>query len=175
MPRGSTARCWAAALAGALLTLGWGARAGAEVPPDFVASLRAGLAVRGWLDAARERGFVQVGTFTSKIYRAWKVDVADLDGDGTREVLLGIWSTTRRHEEPEPHRTVWVLRWDAARHQLSEAWRGSALARPLRDFGVEGERLVARERWQSRCYRTTYAWNGFGFVGQSVAREGCSP
>ena len=137
---------------------------GAAAPPDFKGQLRHDLALSAWFDDARERGFVRVGSFTSKIYRAWKVALADLDGDGTREVLLGIWSNQRRHPEPGPHRTVWVLRWHDDPGELREAWRGSALARPLRDFIVQSEQLVAHEQSAGHCCETVYQWTGFGFA-----------
>jgi hypothetical protein len=104
-----------------------------------------------------------VGDFTSKIFRIWKVALADLDRDGTREVVLGVWSNQRRHNEPEPHRAVRVLGWDAERKVLRELWRGSALARPLRDFAVRDDRLVADEKAGNNCFETTYEWTGFGF------------
>ncbi|MBN1652857.1 MAG: hypothetical protein JXA30_03695 [Deltaproteobacteria bacterium] len=94
----------------------------------------------------------------------WKVDLADLDRDGTREVLLGVWLNKRRHDEPEPHRAVWVLGWDEELKALRELWRGSALARPLRDFVVREEKLVAKEKVGNRCFETIYEWTGFGFT-----------
>jgi hypothetical protein len=122
------------------------------------------LPVGAWLSADRQRGFLRVREFISKIYPVWKVELADLDGDGTREVLLGIWSNRHRHDEPEPHRTVWVLRWQEDEGRLAETWRGSALARPMVDFSVQHEQLVAHERLGNVCWETTYEWTGFGFA-----------
>ena len=133
-------------------------------PPDFTGELRPQLPISAWFDDNRQRGLLRVGNFTSPIYPAHAVALADLDHDGTREVLLGIWSTEPRHREPEPHRTVWVLRWDDKHERLDELWRGSALARPLVSFTVRNERLVATERAGRRCLRTTYDWTGFGFA-----------
>jgi len=154
----------------ALATPGLGADA---PPPDFEGSLRAGLPVRAWFDAGRQRGFVQVAGFTSRLYRAWSIAVGDLDGDGTREILLGIWSTTRRHDEPEPHSTVWVLAWDDARGELRERWRGSALSRPLLDFTVRDDRLLATERLGGGCVLTNYDWTGFGFAARARRPAAC--
>lgn len=148
--------------------------------PDWRGELRVGQTVRpieAWFDGGRTRGFLRVSGWTSPIFRAWKVAVADLDGDGTDEVVLGIWSDQPRHAEPDPHRTVWVLRWDDRAERLVEAWRGSALARPLRDFTVaehpRGDRLVAAERGRDGCFATTYRWTGFGFAAERRAPSPC--
>lgn len=140
---------------------------------DWRGDLRDGLTAEAWFDDDRTRGFLRIGGYTSKLYRAWKVEVADLDGDGKRELVLGIWSNQRRHAEPDPHRAVWVLRWDDDKQQLIEAWRGSALARPLEDFSIVDDQLVASERVRDRCFRTTYKWNGFGFHGVESLPRPC--
>lgn len=141
--------------------------------PDFVGSLRANVQLHAWFNATRTRALLRVGEYTSKLYRAWKVALADLDGDGTSEVVLGVWSSTRRHDEPDPHRAVWVLAWDPVKQELREVWRGSALARPLLDFEMDASRLIALERLDGVCFRTRYQWTGFGFAARSVAREEC--
>jgi hypothetical protein len=113
----------------------------------------------------------------SKVYRAWSAHTADLDGDGEAEVVLGVWSTTPRHAEPEPHRTVWVL--DARDGGLYERWRGSALARPLRDVRVlpaaPADRLIALEQTGDTCTLTVYRWHGFGVVGDARRPTPCAP
>ena len=139
--------------------------------------------VAAWFDADRRRGVLLVTPgapgswgpggpvgWTSPLYPAWKVRAGDLDGDGRAEVVLGVWSRRKRHDEPEPHRSVWVLAWEGDR--LRELWRGSALARPLADFEIEPPDrpggpalLVADERTVARCYQTRYRWTGFGFSG----------
>lgn len=147
--------------------------AAADLDGDGVAE---GLA--GWFDAGRRRGVLLVtrgdARWTSPLYPMWKAQTADLDGDGRDEVVLGVWSWRRRHAEPLPHRSVWVLGWDG--RALVERWRGSALARPLVDVDVEAPGagsgralLVAQERSAAGCHRTRYRWTGFGFAG--VDRE----
>lgn len=168
--RGTWRFAVAAAFALAWLTPRPGA---ADPPPDFAGELRPGLPIQAWFSADRRRGFFRVRATTSKVYPAYAVALADLDADGTREVLVGIWSSTRRHVEPEPHRTVWVLAWSASRRELVEVWRGSALARPLLAFTTRDDHLVTTERDGERCLETTYDWTGFGFVARTSTPTAC--
>lgn len=134
-----------------------------------------------YLDTAGRRGFLTVGhgqaRWTSRIYPMWKAMAADLDGDGHDEILLGIWSRKRRHAEPSPHRTIWVLAW--ADRGLRPLWRGSALARPLVDAAavdLDGDgtaELLALERQGQACWLTAYAWTGFGFAGRARRPAAC--
>ncbi len=152
------------------------ARLDADAAPVRVELHRTGGAVRG-----DDRGFLRViragGEWISPTYRAWGLHAGDLDGDGEDEVVLGIWSTTPRHAEPEPHRTVWVL--DARGAALYERWRGSALGRPLRDLRVDASTpiatLFALETTPGGCALSAYRWNGFGFGGRARAPVPCAP
>lgn len=174
----------------ALLALGPAAPAGAGEageggPADtFPATLRPGEGhdVAVYLAADRTAGFLTITRagrrWTSAIYPMWWAAPADLDGDGVDEIVLGIWSRTRRHDEPEPHRAIWVLAWDG--RELVPLWRGSALARPLADALVAdldrdgGAELLALERAGAGCVLAAYAWNGFGFSGQSRLSIPCA-
>jgi hypothetical protein len=122
---------------------------------------------------ARTLAFFVVGdggeAWISGHYAAWSATAADVDGDSLDEVVVGMWSMRVRHDEPNPHRTVWVLGVEGGR--LVERWRGSALARPLVDFrmadvgGPLGDELVSLERRAESCVLVSYTWNGFGFSG----------
>ncbi|MDX9723270.1 MAG: hypothetical protein RBU37_21135 [Myxococcota bacterium] len=105
--------------------------------------------------------------WSTGMYTSYDLSCADIDADGCSDVVLGVWSTKRRHNEPEPHRTVWVLSW---RHPgLTERWRGSALSRPLHAFALANvddepaDELLSLERSASACTLNAYSWNGFGF------------
>lgn len=142
-----------------------------------------GAAEAVWLYAnpGRTRGFLYVAgrgeQWVSGLYPLWKAAAGDLDGDGRSELVIGAWSRTRRHVEPEPHRTAWVLGWDG--RALRELWRGSALGRPVRDLDVldlDGDgraELLARESGAGRCHLTAYRWTGFGFTGLASRALGC--
>jgi hypothetical protein len=117
--------------------------------------------------------------WTSRIYPMWWAQAADLDGDGVDELVLGVWSRTRRHDEPSPHRAIWVVAWDG--QTLAPRWRGSALARPLADaFTADVDRdgraeLVALERAGSAaCVLAGYEWNGFGFAAAATRPISCA-
>ncbi|MBU1429671.1 VCBS repeat-containing protein [Myxococcota bacterium] len=132
-----------------------------------------------WLSPARgdERGLIHAQLHGargehSQVYRAFKARLADLDGDGRDEILIGVWLSAPRHDEPQPHRAIWVLSWRGG--GLTARWRGSGLARPLLDFEISPQgQLIALEAgggWRL----TTYAWTGFGFIGRGRARR-CPP
>lgn len=136
-----------------------------------------------YLDREKGRGFFTIGQgevrFTSPVLALFKVMTADVDGDGDDEIVLGILSRTKRHDEPSPHRTLWVMSWDGSR--LSPRWRGSALARPLLDavpFDADGDgrvEVLAAERAKDVCSLTLHRWNGFGFSGIATTRAPCPP
>ncbi|HWN70128.1 MAG TPA: hypothetical protein VNM90_20950 [Haliangium sp.] len=186
-------------------------RADADAPGDakdtapahvFQATLQPGQRhrVAVYLAADARAGFLVIEhegrRWTSRIYPLWWAEPADLDGDGVDALVLGIWSRTRRHDEPEPHRTIWVMAWNG--DDLTPLWRGSALARPLADaFAVDLDgdgraELVALERTRARardgggdgdgdgdgdgkdCVLAAYEWNGFGFAAEATRPISCA-
>lgn len=134
-----------------------------------------------FFDDERRRGFFAVPDehrpWTSRIFRMWDVQLADLNANGEDEVVVGIWSYRVRHDESLPRKTIWVLGWDGRR--LYPKWRGSAMPRPLRDFSIaevaDGpDELVTEESTGERCVEAVYRWNGFGFGEQRVEEVECS-
>lgn len=168
-----------------LLALLFAATASAEPVPSSVLSADLdgdGSPERVSAFVVAHRGFllVEVGDarVTSPVYAMWKVAAGDVDGDGRAELLLGIWSTRHRHDEPDPHRAVWVVGWRGG--DLQEVWRGSALSMPLIDFLVadlDGDgraELLALERSaEGACRANAYEYNGFGFSGVARAVLPC--
>jgi len=126
--------------------------------------------LRVHLSEDRRQGFLSFEhgdhRWNSRVFGMWKVLVADLDGDGIDEVILGIWSSISRHKEPLPSRAIWVMRWDGT--DLVPLWRGSAMSLPLLDFEVQkadGEaQLKTLETRKEVCFDSTYSWTGFGFT-----------
>jgi hypothetical protein len=204
---GPTLRCHVSAAALAAVLCSLPASAGADAPANAPASApvdgpangddvapahafqatlqpgrRHGVAV--YLAADAQAGFLviehQGRRWTSRIYPMWWAQPADVDGDGVDELVLGVWSRTRRHDEPSPHRSIWVVAWDG--EELAPLWRGSALARPLADaFTADVDRdgraeLVALERAGAGqgCLLAAYGWTGFGFAAEATCPISCA-
>lgn len=100
-------------------------------------------------------------------WKPWKLAVADVDGDGRREIVVGVYKQTRFF--PKPHNCLFIYGWDGRR--AHPKWLGSSLSRPFVDFAfidTDGDRqdeLAAIEikRDGRRCI-ALYSWNGFGFT-----------
>jgi hypothetical protein len=100
-------------------------------------------------------------------WKPWKLAVADVDGDGRREIVVGVYKSTRYF--PKPHNCLFIYDWDGRR--AHPKWLGSSLSRPFVAFafvdsnGDGQEELAAIEikRDGRRCI-ALYSWNGFGFT-----------
>lgn len=103
------------------------------------------------------------------LWKPWKLMVADVDGDGRREIIVGVYKSTRFF--PKPHNCLFVYAWDGRGAQPK--WLGSSLSRPFIDFAFADtdedgeEELAAIEiKRDGRLCLTLYSWNGFGFTRQ---------
>lgn len=99
-------------------------------------------------------------------WKPWNLTLADVDGDGKREIVLGVYKSTRYF--PKPHNCLYVYGWDSK--QVFPKWRGSALARPFTDFrlaDIDTDReaeLISLETMRDGTHRVAvYSWIGFGF------------
>jgi hypothetical protein len=98
----------------------------------------------------------------------WKLVIADMDGDGSKEIIFGIYKKTRYF--PEPHNGLFVYGWD--RTGLYARWMGSRLSKPFSDFAFalpmddKQQQLVSLEETPDggKCI-AVYEWSGFGFNG----------
>ncbi len=119
------------------------------------------------------RGFLSFETpqtkWNSRVYGMWKAEIADLNSDGFHEVILGVWTRVKRHDEPLPARAIWVLEWRDG--GLREVWRGSAMALPLKDFWVEENTVWTTECKAETCFKVKNRWTGFGFMPVSRTRD----
>jgi hypothetical protein len=100
-------------------------------------------------------------------WRPWKLQAADVDGDGRPEVVVGVHKSTRFF--PRPHNCLFVYSFE--RGALRAKWLGSSLSKPFTDFTFAGldsdaaDELVAVETTGDGRYCVViYSWNGFGFI-----------
>ncbi|MEZ5307183.1 MAG: CapA family protein [Pyrinomonadaceae bacterium] len=100
-------------------------------------------------------------------WKPWKIDTADVDGDGIKEVIVGVFKKTKFL--PIPHNCLFVYGWKDGR--AFPKWLGSRLSRPFTDFrfedldGKDGEELIALESDAAGNPSTAvYVWDSFGFV-----------
>lgn len=166
------------------LTLGAVGPAGkAETPPRPVRSeistdlLGTGNRVRIRLDPASATPVVvidvgrKVAVPVKSRWRPWRIRVADLGGDGRREIVVAVFKPT--HYILKPHNCLFVYRYDG--RQAYALWQGSTLGRPFTDFTFghigtgEGERLVTLDVWlDGKRGVSVHRWNGFGFRREAL-------
>lgn len=96
----------------------------------------------------------------------WKLEIADLTGDGSREVVVGVWKKSPR--DPVMAKRCFIYGWDGKR--LLPMWLGSRLSRRFDDFAVadidrDGKsELISLEVAPEKKHRiAAYRWSSFGF------------
>jgi hypothetical protein len=99
-------------------------------------------------------------------WKPFNLTLADVDGDGSRDIILGVVKATRYF--PKPHNCLYVYGWDG--RQVFPKWRGSSLSRPFTDFrlaDIDNDReaeLISLETMRDGTRRVAvYSWVGFGF------------
>ena len=106
----------------------------------------------------------------------WKVQVCDVDGDGKKEVSLGVYTRAKYH--PVYARRPFLYEFHNRR--LYPKWLGSRLSRPFDDYvfcDVDGDKkdeLISVETTQDgKKELNAYQWTGFGFesIGISPAYD----
>ena len=100
-----------------------------------------------------------------KDWDPWKIAIADVDGDGIQDLVVGLYMHTRH----SPHRihTLYVYGFDGT--AIYPKWRGSRLARDFVDFFVakspKGNDILTLDRLlDGRFALSCYAWSGFGLT-----------
>jgi hypothetical protein len=112
--------------------------------------------------------------FDFKSLNPWKVQTADVDGDGRLEISVGVYKTAKFH--PVMAKRPFLYNWDQG--GISPKWLGSRLSRPFDDYvfaDIDGdgmEELLSIEILaDGQKAVNSYKWKGFGFesIGESGA------
>jgi hypothetical protein len=108
--------------------------------------------------------------------RPWKVAAGDFDGDGSVDLLVGVYKTTPFDRNLAPRPFVYELGADGGRIQPRAKWLGSQLPGPFADLAagdVDGDgraELVALMLAPGGdVYVAAFGWNGFGFLGEALS------
>lgn len=108
----------------------------------------------------------QVAVWRQPKLNPWKLEIADVDGDGLREVVVGVWKKSPK--DPVMAKRVFVYSWNGKR--LMPKWLGSRLGRRFDDFALADvnsdgwDELAALEIGKNGKHRVAlYRWKSFGF------------
>lgn len=100
-------------------------------------------------------------------WNPWKLEIADVDGDGKHEIIIGIIKSTKFF--PKPHNCLFIYDWKNG-HAFPK-WLGSSLGKPFTDFlfadldNMVGDELIALEtNLDGKKSLAVYRWNSFGFT-----------
>ena len=111
-------------------------------------------------------GLKQIYRFDMKEINPWKVQTCDVDGDGSKEISVGVYKKAVFH--PVMAKRPFIYNWSDG--HMSPKWLGSRLARPFDDYvfcdiNSDGkDELISEELIADGSKAiNTYGWKGFGF------------
>lgn len=99
----------------------------------------------------------------SKSLKPWKLQTGDVDGDGSEDLMVGVYKKARFH--PVMANRPFIYGWDGK--TMYPKWLGSRLSRPFTDFVLadlgSGVRIIAIEETKVGANElAVYRWDGFG-------------
>lgn len=104
----------------------------------------------------------------------WKVQVCDVDGDGEKEIALGVYTKAEYH--PVFAKRLFIYYYHDCK--LYPKWLGSRLSRPFDDYtfydiDYDGmDEVISIEYCKDQKKQlNSYKWKGFGFESAGVSRE----
>lgn len=102
----------------------------------------------------------------------WKIQTCDVDGDGRKEIALGVYKEANFH--PVMAKRPFLYHWDKG--DIVPVWRGSRLSRPFEDYCFydldrdgRDELLAIEALPEGKELINAYSWKGFGF--ESIAES----
>lgn len=114
-------------------------------------------------------GWVRVYENDFKDLKPWRIEIADIDGDLRKEVLIAVNKTT--HYDPETKNRMFIFNYDYDGAKLVKKWTGSQLSGDWKTFyagdllSIPGDELIFIERMEANKERIgVYYWFDFGFV-----------
>lgn len=104
----------------------------------------------------------------------WKVQVCDVDGDGQKEVSLGVYTMAKYHRVYAKRPFLYYFH----KNKLYPKWLGSRLSQPFDDYifcdvdGNKMDELISIETMRDgKKELDAYQWKGFGFESIGVSEE----
>ena len=106
--------------------------------------------------------------------KPWKIDAADIDGDGTKEILIAV--RKKAHYDKQEKNRMFIFNYDGER--LVKKWTGSQSTQDWRDFtagnilSIPGEELIFIETSKNnKEFISIYYWFDFGFLKLADSAE----
>ncbi|HEY8500416.1 MAG TPA: hypothetical protein VIL89_07340, partial [Clostridia bacterium] len=110
----------------------------------------------------------RIQVYDMKNLNPWRIHVADVDGDGTKDLSVGVYKEARF--DPVMANRPFIYNWNGK--TIYPKWLGSRLSRPFDDYifcdlnDDSVDELISIELADNKSKLiNVYGWKGFGFEG----------